>query len=185
MDSGGCATPLCNGACCSAGEICITTNGIEACAQSCASNYALTATCAGSTPCCHTLTNDTDGGSTWNGDAVCLSTPSQNEGVCLCTTSAECAGESCAPWPTSSPLGGAYSLCEPNDGAFLHGCNENCGTCNDCVIDCHGNHYCAASFGTGCSGGTCPAPNWCIATPSGCDNSVESCSSDCVLCACE
>jgi len=177
VDSGGgCAQP-CNGACCATGEICITTNGIEGCAQLCAVGSVITATCSGSTPCCAALSNGGDAGSTWNGQGACLAAPvSPNAGQCLCTTSSECPGGVCTPKT-------GYYTCQPNSGAFWEGCagSVTCQLGSDCVADCRGNEWCAGSPASNCTGG------WCVVNPpaSSCHNAVASCSDDCMLCSCE
>ncbi len=186
IDSGSCATGLCNGTCCGADQICVTVDGVEACADSCASDFALTATCGGATPCCMQQYATSDAGKIWNGRGACLAEPPTGfSAECLCKLSSECPGGSCAPSAVSATNGAAFSVCQPNDGEYLHGCSANCGNCNDCVVDCAGNHYCASSSATGCSGGTCPSPNWCIVQSPTCNNSIETCTLDCMLCACE
>jgi hypothetical protein len=168
QDAGsGCSQPLCNGACCGSSQLCVkdANSGQLLCADVCTTNKD-----CGSTGCCAWLSFD---GKTWNGQSACIGT-SSNNGACRCTKSSECPGGACTP-----SLG--FYTCEPNDGNSYNGCfgSTTCGSGYDCVGDCQGNEYCAASSASNCTG------TWCNVANPPCFNAIFSCGNDCMQCSCK
>jgi hypothetical protein len=170
VDAGsGCPQALCNGACCAANQLCVrdSTSGQDLCADTCTTNSD-----CGSTGCCAALSFP-DAGNAWNGQSACVGATANN-GYCRCEKSAECPGGQCTPFR-------GFYTCQPNNGGDYGGCAGSviCGTGYDCVGDCNGNEYCAASSASNCTNGWCP-----VGSPP-CHNAIESCSNDCMLCTCE